>query len=117
NVITHNGGGLHFGGDGKLYIAVGENGNSANSQTLGSLLGKLLRINADGSIPSDNPFFASATGKNRSIWALGLRNPFTFDVQPGTGRIFIDDVGESTWEEINDLVKGKNYGWGAGGVK
>jgi hypothetical protein len=56
-----------------------------------------------GSIPTDNPFFATASGANRAIWALGLRNPFTFAVQPGTGRIFINDVGESTWEEINDV--------------
>src|SRR5262245_12779484 len=98
---NHNGGALHFGMDGKLYIAVGENANSANSQTLGNLLGKILRIDASGSIPTDNPFFNTASGVNRAIWAMGLRNPFTFGVQPGTGRIFINDVGEGTWEEIN----------------
>ena len=72
---------------------------------------KLLRINADGSIPSDNPFFTSATGINRAIWALGLRNPYTFAVQPGTGRIFIDDVGQNAIEEIDDGVAGANHGW------
>ena len=108
---NHNGGALHFGADGKLYIAVGENANSANSQTLATLLGKILRIDAGGTIPTDNPFFNVATGVNRAIWALGLRNPFTFGVQPGTGRIFINDVGEGTWEEINDGVAGANYGW------
>ncbi|HEY0512412.1 MAG TPA: PA14 domain-containing protein [Thermoanaerobaculia bacterium] len=107
----HNGGALHFGPNRELYIAVGENGNSANSQTLGNLLGKILRINQDGSIPSDNPFFGSATGNNRAIWALGLRNPFTFNFQPGTGRMFINDVGQSTWEEIDDGIAGSNYGW------
>jgi glucose/arabinose dehydrogenase len=107
----HNGGALHFGPDGKLYIAVGENGNSANAQTLGNLLGKMLRINKDGSIPTDNPFYSTATGKNRAIWALGLRNPFTFDFQPGTGRMFINDVGQLTWEEIDDGIAGSNYGW------
>src|SRR5215471_11385350 len=108
---NHNGGSIHFGQDGKLYAGVGENANSANAQTLANLLGKILRINPDGSIPTDNPFFNSATGVNRAIWALGLRNPFTFAVQPGTGRIFINDVGENTWEEINDGVAGSNYGW------
>ncbi len=62
----------------------------------------MLRINEDGTIPTDNPFFGSATGNNRAIWALGLRNPFTFAFQPGTGRMFINDVGQNTWEEIND---------------
>jgi glucose/arabinose dehydrogenase len=108
---NHNGGALHFGPDGKLYIATGENATRSNSQTLANMLGKILRINSDGSIPTDNPFFNQATGNNRSIWALGLRNPFTFAFQPGTGRMFINDVGESTWEEINDGIAGSNYGW------
>jgi uncharacterized protein (TIGR03437 family) len=111
SATNHNGGAIHFGPDGKLYIAVGENANGANSQTLSNLLGKMLRINSDGSIPSDNPFFDLATGKNRAIWALGLRNPFTFAFQPGTGRMFINDVGQSTWEEINDGIAASNYGW------
>src|SRR3954469_2014663 len=108
---NHNGGAIHFGPDGKLYAAVGENANSANSQTLSNRLGKILRINPDGTIPTDNPFFSTAAGANRSIWALGLRNPFTFGFQPGTGRMFINDVGQSTWEEINDGIAGSNYGW------
>lgn len=108
---NHNGGGIHFGKDGKLYIAAGENANSANAQTLANLLGKMLRLNADGSIPTDNPFYNTASGVNRAIWALGLRNPFSFAVQPGTGRLFINDVGENVWEEINDAVAGANYGW------
>jgi glucose/arabinose dehydrogenase len=109
----HNGGALHFGPDGKLYIAVGENGNSANAQTLGNLLGKILRINRDGSIPTDNPFYSTATGSNRAIWALGLRNPFTFSFKPGSSRMFINDVGQSAWEEIDDGIAGSNYGWPA----
>ena len=108
---NHNGGAIHFGPDGKLYIAVGENATRANAQTLSNMLGKVLRINSNGSIPADNPFFNTAVGNNRSIWALGLRNPFTFAFQPGTGRLFINDVGESTWEEINDGIAGSNYGW------
>jgi glucose/arabinose dehydrogenase len=111
SATNHNGGGIHFGPDGKLYVAVGENANSANSQTLANRLGKILRYNTDGSIPTDNPFFNTATGANRAIWALGLRNPFTFAFQPGTGRLFINDVGQSTWEEINDGIAGSNYGW------
>ena len=113
SATNHNGGAMHFGPDGKLYIAVGENANGANSQALSNLLGKMLRINADGTIPADNPFFSTATGNNRAIWALGLRNPFTFAFQPGTGRMFINDVGQSTWEEINDGIAGANYGWPA----
>lgn len=108
---NHNGGAIHFGPDGKLYVAVGENATSSNSQTLSNRLGKMLRINSDGSIPADNPFFNTATGANRSIWALGLRNPFTFAFQPGTGRMFINDVGQNLWEEINDGIAGSNYGW------
>jgi len=111
SATNHNGGAIHFGPDGKLYIAVGENANGANSQTLSNLLGKVLRINADGTIPTDNPFYNTATGNNRAIWALGLRNPFTFAFQPGTTRLFINDVGQSTWEEINDGIAGSNYGW------
>ncbi len=108
---NHNGGALHFGPDGMLYIAVGENAVPSNSQTLDNMLGKILRINKDGTIPSDNPFYGQAAGKNRSIWALGLRNPFTFSFQPGTGRMFINDVGWDTYEEINEGFAGANYGW------
>ena len=111
SATNHNGGAIHFGPDGKLYIGVGENANGANAQSLSNLLGKMLRINADGTIPPDNPFYNTATGNNRAIWALGLRNPFTFAFQPGTTRLFINDVGESTYEEINDGIAGSNYGW------
>jgi glucose/arabinose dehydrogenase len=111
SATNHNGGAIHFGPDGKLYAGVGENANASNAQTLSNRLGKLLRINADGSLPSDNPFFNTALGANRAIWALGLRNPYTFAFQPGTGRMFINDVGASTWEEINQGIAGSNYGW------
>ncbi len=107
----HNAGDLHFGPDGKLYVSVGEHGYATNSQTLSTRLGKLLRINPDGSIPADNPFYSAATGDNRAIWAMGLRNPFVFAFQPGTGRMFINDVGEFSHEEINEGVAGANYGW------
>lgn len=123
NATNHNGGSLHFGTDGYLYIGVGENANPANSQTLSNLLGKVLRINVAQSSPGDpindvaklippgNPFVGQATGINQAIYALGFRNPYTFAVQPTTGTIFINDVGLSTWEEIDKLVPGGNYGW------
>jgi glucose/arabinose dehydrogenase len=110
SATNHNGGAIHFGPDGKLYVAVGENAVAPNAQTLGNRLGKMLRINADGSAPPDNPF-SSTPGAQPSIWALGLRNPFTFAFQPGSGRLFINDVGAGTFEEINDGLAGSNYGW------
>lgn len=113
SATNHNGGAIHFGLDGKLYVGVGDNANGANSQTLNNRFGKMLRINTDPAhlIPNDNPFVNQASGLNDAIWAVGLRNPFTFAVQPGTGRIFINDVGQNTWEEINDGIAGSNYGW------
>ena len=107
----HNGGDLAFGIDGKLYISVGESSNANIAQSFSSVLGKVLRINADGSIPADNPFYATTTGKNKAIFALGLRNPFSMDIQPGTGKIFVCDVGAGLWEEVNEIQAGKNYGW------
>src|SRR2546423_8218118 len=111
SATNHNGGAIHFGADGKLYAGVGENANSANAQSLNNRVGKSLRYNSDGSIPTDNPFFNTATGANRAIWALGLRNPYTFAFQPGTRRMFINDVGQNAWEEIDDGIAGSNYGW------
>jgi glucose/arabinose dehydrogenase len=109
--LNHNGGAIHFGPDGKLYAGVGDSSAPFNAQLLTNLHGKILRINKDGSVPTDNPFYNQASGNNRAIWAIGLRNPFTFAFQPGTGRMFINDVGENTWEEINDGIPGANYGW------
>ena len=111
SATNHNGGGMHFGSDGKLYVGVGENANAALAQNLASPFGKLLRFNDDGSIPTDNPFFATQAGLARAVWASGLRNPFTFAVQPGSGRIHINDVGQDTWEEIDVGSAGANYGW------
>jgi glucose/arabinose dehydrogenase len=107
----HQGGAIDFGKDGKLYISTGDNATPDNAQKLTNLFGKMLRINKDGTIPSGNPFYATASGNNRAIWALGLRNPFKFAVKPGTATIFINDVGEDTWEEINRGASGANYGW------
>ena len=110
---NHNGGAIDFGLDGKLYVAVGDNANSANAQTLTNRHGKMLRLNADGTIPTDNPFYATAVGANRAIWALGLRNPFTFALNPGgpAPTMAINDVGQGAWEEVNPGIAGANYGW------
>jgi hypothetical protein len=102
---------MHFGPDGFLYVSVGENGLNWEAQSLLSPLGKILRIASDGSIPEDNPFFGETTGINRAIWALGLRNPYTFAFDPDSGRMLINDVGEDDWEEINVGLPGANYGW------
>lgn len=110
---NHNGGAMQFGPDGKLYVAVGENANRDNAQSLSNRLGKILRVNADGSIPADNPFYAKTTGANRAIWAIGLRNPFSFDFRADDGLMFLNDVGQNTWEEIDVGVAGANYGWPA----
>ncbi|MDB5049861.1 MAG: hypothetical protein JWO30_2932 [Fibrobacteres bacterium] len=115
----HNGGALHFGIDGYLYVTTGDNRLQSNGQDLNTLLGKILRFSkvpgpsaGTPTIPSDNPFFGTLTGKNKAIWGYGLRNPFTFAVQPGSGRIFINDVGEDGYEEINDAsAGGRNFGW------
>ena len=107
----HNGGALNFGADGKLYAAAGDNGNSANAQSMNTVLGKIIRLNSNGTIPTDNPFITQTSGRNRAIWALGLRNPFTFAFHPFAGDLFINDVGETSWEEINDGLAGANYGW------
>ena len=111
SATNHNGGAIHFGSDGKLYIAVGDNANSANAQSLASTFGKILRIDADGAIPTDNPFFSQTTGINRAIYARGLRNPFNFAVDPTNGRVHVNDVGQDAWEEVNHLIAGANFGW------
>ncbi len=107
----HQGGPIRFGPDGKLYVALGEQTAGKPSQSIHSLLGKILRLNPDGSIPSDNPFYTQTTGKYRSIWATGIRNPYGLDFHPLTGDLYENDVGQSTWEEINIIQRGANYGW------
>jgi glucose/arabinose dehydrogenase len=113
---SHNGGAIHFGIDGKLYVGVGENTDSAKAQSLTSRFGKILRYNADGSIPGDNPpsfpgIAGTTAGEFQAIWAVGLRNPFRFAFKPGAMLLYINDVGEDAWEEINEGVAGLNYGW------
>ncbi len=111
-VSTHNGGAIHFGTDGKLYIATGDlEGSGSRAQSLDSSFGKILRIFPDGSVPTDNPFYFTGNGITQAIWAYGFRNPYTFDIQTGTGRMFLNDVGTAQFEEINDIQAAGNYGW------
>ncbi len=111
SATNHNGGTIQFGPDGKLYVGVGENANTAHAQNLDTYHGKILRINADGSVPAGNPFTTGSAQRQR-VWEYGMRNPYTLSIQPGTGRIFVNDVGQNTWEEVNDCtIGGLNYGW------
>lgn len=118
--LWHHGGGLAFGPDGKLYISTGDHfdqtaGSAHSSQRLDSYHGKLLRLNPDGSVPPDNPFFDGAGPNLDAIWALGLRNPFRFTFDFPTGRLYIGDVGGNNQltsvEELNLGSAGANYGW------
>ncbi|MFE3491060.1 MULTISPECIES: PQQ-dependent sugar dehydrogenase [Streptomyces] len=119
---NHNGGDIKFGPDGYLYIAFGDGGSGGdphgNGQKLDTLLGKLLRIDPAGgepyAIPADNPFVDDANAKDE-IWSYGLRNPWRFSFDAGTGDLLIGDVGQSDWEEIDWAPAGsdggENYGW------
>jgi glucose/arabinose dehydrogenase len=108
----HNGGGMAFGPDGKLYIGIGNDNVNSYSQDLSNYKGKILRINSDGSVPSGNPFSGSESEKR--IWAYGLRNPWSLAFQPGTTKLFVNEVGEGAWEEVNDAtIAGRNFGWPA----
>ena len=117
---NHNGGDMHFGPDGYLYIAVGDgggagdkHGNSGNGQDLNTLLGKILRIDVNTkqpyAVPTDNPFVGKSA--KPEIWAYGLRNPWRFSFDRKTGQLFAGDVGQNKFEEVNIIEKGGNYGW------
>ena len=119
---NHNGGQLLFGPDGYLHIGLGDGGSAGdpqnNAQNLDVLLGKILRIDVDGgtpyAIPPDNPF-VNVPGARPEIWAYGLRNPWRFSFDRLTGDLFVGDVGQAEWEEINfqpaSSPGGENYGW------
>ncbi len=118
---NHNGGQLQFGPDRYLYIGMGDGGSGGDpgngAQNLGDLLGKLLRIDVDANtyaVPSSNPF-TTRTGARPEVWAYGLRNPWRFSFDRATGDLWIADVGQGTWEEIDfqsaTSIGGENYGW------
>ena len=108
---NHNGGVIAFGPDGKLYVVIGEDANPALSQDLTNPKGKVLRINGDGSAPTDNPFFGSLTVDNR-IYTFGHRNMFGLTFHPATQRVYVTENGPGCNDEINVLVPGENFGWG-----
>jgi glucose/arabinose dehydrogenase len=122
SVAEHNGGMIEFGPDGYLYISAGDGGSSYdpanNAQNLDSLLGKILRIDVDSpagstvpySSPPDNPFYGSTQGRDE-IFAFGFRNPWRFSFDRATGEIYVGDVGQDTFEEIDVVESGGNYGW------
>jgi glucose/arabinose dehydrogenase len=118
---NHNGGQLQFGPDGYLYIGLGDGGSGGDpgnrAQNRGELLGKILRVDVDGSdyeVPPTNPFVGEP-GSRAEIWAYGLRNPWRFSFDRATGDLWIADVGQGSWEEINFQPStsngGENYGW------
>ena len=112
NIITlaaasiHNGGQLEFAG-GKLYISIGDVGAANNSQNTTNNLGKILRVNPNGSVPKGNPF-------NNAVWSYGHRNPFGLAHKPGTSKVYETENGPECDDEMNVIVKGRNYGWGGG---
>ena len=111
----HHGGAIVFGNDGKLYFTTGEHFDAAASQDLHSSRGKIHRVNPDGTIPTDDPFYDGSGPNYDSIWALGLRNPWHAYYDAPTGRMFIGDVGgnvaATAVEEVNLGARGANYGW------
>jgi len=116
---NHNGGQLSFGQDGYLYIALGDGGGSGDPSGHGqdrtTLLGAILRIDIDSgtpyTIPMDNPFYNNINGYKEEIFAFGFRNPWRFSFDPTTGNLWAGDVGQNSWEEIDIVESGRNYGW------
>jgi glucose/arabinose dehydrogenase len=119
NCGCHTGGEVGFADDGTLFLSTGDgaragraNTNALRAQDLDSLAGKVLRVDRAGRGLRANPFFTGRAGDNRSkVWALGLRNPFRFDVDPATGVPVVGDVGWRSWEEIDYATAGANLGW------
>ncbi len=112
---NHNGCRVVNGADGKLYFSIGDAADFApgpiKAQDPSTLAGKIFRINYDGSIPSDNPLGSTLSGQARALWTFGHRNPQGLAFQPGTGALWSSEHGQNTRDELNLIVKGKNYGW------
>jgi len=115
---SHTGGSMRFGPDGKLYISTGDGADydfvsslALRSLDIDQLVGKILRINPDGSAPSDNPFYTTPTAIRSKVWQFGLRNPFKTVFRPSTGALYVEDVGWNTWEEVNVGGAGVSFGW------
>lgn len=110
----HNGGSMHWGNDGMMYLGVGDALIESTVQDMTSLSGKVLRLDVrnypNSIVPADNPY-VNTPGVRPEIFAVGFRNPFTSAIQPSTGRLFVNDVGAATWEEVNWVQAGHNYGW------
>jgi glucose/arabinose dehydrogenase len=111
SAIWHQGGDIRFGPDGDLYVSVGDHLQGFTAQDLDSYNGKILRVTRDGIAPPDNPFYDGNGPNLDAIWAIGLRNPFRFAIDPATGRLIIGDVGEGSTEEVDIGAPGANYGW------
>jgi glucose/arabinose dehydrogenase len=107
---NHDGCRIRFGPDGKLWVTMGDAGNGNNAQNPNALNGKVLRVNSDGSIPSDNPVIPGSSGRS-AVYTWGNRNPQGITFEPGTGRVFEVEHGDSTHDEVNILVAGGNYGY------
>jgi glucose/arabinose dehydrogenase len=109
--VIHYGSRFLFDGQGHLFWSMGERGDMANAQNLGSPLGKIHRINDDGSVPRDNPF-VNTPGAIPTIWSYGHRNPEGLAFDPVTGLLWESEHGPTGGDEINIIQKGHNYGWG-----
>ena len=111
----HHGGAINFGNDGKIYFTTGEHFNAGDAQLLTNPRGKIHRINPDGTVPTDNPFYDGAGPNWDSIWALGLRNPYRAYFDAPTNKLYIGDVGGNDYstavEEVDVGIRGANYGW------
>ena len=108
---NHNGGIIQFGPDGKLYVIIGDTENTANSQSMTSLAGKVLRVNPDGSAPTDNPFFSNVNANAKKVFSLGHRNSYGLTFHGHTGHLWETENGPGDNDEINRIVSGGNYGW------
>ena len=116
---NHNGGNIQFGRDGMLYFGLGDGGSGndpcGSGQNMGSLLGKILRLDINAAagtynVPADNPF-ATLAGARKEIWSYGHRNPWRWSFDRATGDLWLGEVGQDTWEEVDRVVKGGDYGW------